>query len=251
MFFNVSLDPRTTMHPFFNRFHEALHHHHHHRHAARHGHRGFAGFGGRHGFGDGPQSAGLDGLSRGRKLGSADLQLLLLALLAERPSHGYELIKALDERSNGYYSPSPGMVYPALTYLEEIGHAGVEVQGAKKLYSITADGLTHLEAHRADVDALLEQLAYIGKRMDDVRRAMAGHDAPDDAGDFDAPGAFGGRSHGRHAAGTPEVRAARRSLKSALIEKTGASVAEQARIAAILERAAAEIRGETDDKTAK
>ena len=233
------------MHPLFHRFHEALHRHHHHHHAARHGHRGFAGFGGRHGFADGPHGAGFDGLNRGRKLGSADLQLLLLALLAERPSHGYELIKALDERSNGYYSPSPGMVYPALTYLEEIGHASVEVQGAKKLYSITGEGLTHVEAHRADVDALLEQLAWIGKRMDDVRRAMSGDAAPDDAGDFDAPGAFGGRGRGRHAAGTPEVRAARRSLKSALIEKSGATLDEQRRIAEILERAAAEIRGES------
>lgn len=231
------------MHPFFHRFHEAFHRHHQHHHMNRHGHRGFAGFGGRHGFSGGPSGVGFDGLNRGRKLGSVDLQLLLLALLAERPSHGYELIKALDERSNGYYAPSPGMVYPALTYLEEIGHASVEVQGAKKLYSITETGLTHLESQRASVDALLEQLAYIGKRMDEVRRAMGGGDAPNDAADFDSPQAFGGR--GRHAAGSLEVRAARRSLKSALIEKSGATLAEQKRIAGILERAAAEIRGDT------
>jgi DNA-binding PadR family transcriptional regulator len=233
------------MHPLFHRFHEAFHHHHHQHHLNRHGHRGFAGFGGRHGMPGDPQAAGFDGLGRGRKLGSADLQLLLLALLAERPSHGYELIKALDERSNGYYTPSPGMVYPALTYLEEIGHASVEPQGAKKLYSITEAGLTHLEGQRASVDALLEQLAYIGKRMDEVRRAMAGGDTSDDSADFDSPRAFGGR--GRHAAGTPEVRAARRSLKSALIEKSGATLAEQKRIAAILERAAAEIRGDSGE----
>jgi DNA-binding PadR family transcriptional regulator len=232
------------MHPLFHRFHEAFHRHPHH--AARRGHHGFAGFGGWHGFPGDPRSTGFDGLHRGRKLGSADLQLLLLALLAERPSHGYELIKALDERSNGYYSPSPGMVYPALTYLEEIGHASVEAQGAKKLYSITETGLTHLEGERANVDSLLEQLAYIGKRMADMRRAMDGSDAGDDGGDFDSPQAFGGR--GRHAAGAPEVRAARRSLKSALIEKSGATVAEQRRIAEILERAAAEIRGDAAHK---
>ncbi len=78
---------------------------------------------------------------------------------------------------------------------------------------------------------------------------MAGGDSVDDAGDFDAPGAFHGRGRGRHAAGTPEVRAARRSLKSALIEKSGATVDEQKRIAAILERAAAEIRGDTASST--
>jgi DNA-binding PadR family transcriptional regulator len=232
------------MHAFFHRFHEAFHHHHH---AGRHGHRGFAGFDGRHGFSGDPRGHGIDALHRGRKLGSADLQLLLLALLAERPSHGYELIKALDERSHGYYSPSPGMVYPALTYLEELAYASVETQGSKKLYSITAAGLTHLDHQRASVDALLEQLAWIGQRMDDMRNAMSGAGMPDDAADFDSPRAFGGRGRGRHAAGTPEVRAARRSLKSALIEKAGADAAEQQRIAQILERAAAEIRGEPGD----
>ena len=80
--------------------------------------------------------------------------------------------------------------------------------------------------------------------MEEVRRAMGSGDAPNDAADFDAPTAFGGR--GRHATGVPEVRAARRSLKSALIEKSGATLAEQKRIAEILERAAAEIRGTAD-----
>ena len=139
------------------------------------------------------------------------------------------------------------MVYPALTYLEEIGYASVEAQGTKKLYSVTVAGLSHLEEQRANVDALLEQLAWIGSRMDDVRQAMSGADAPDDAGDFDSPRAFHGRGRGRHAAGAPEVRAARRSLKSALIEKSGATVEEQRRIAKVLERAAAEIRGENND----
>jgi DNA-binding PadR family transcriptional regulator len=227
----------------FHRLHESLHRHHHHHHAGghhgRHGRRGFGGFGGRHGFsGDGP---GLDDLQRGRKLGSADLQLLLLALLAERPSHGYELIKSLDERSRGYYSPSPGMVYPALTYLEEIGHASVEPQGAKKLYSITAEGLGKLEEQRTAVDALLAQLAWFGQRMDEMRRAM-GATPGDDTADFDAPHGVDGYPGGRHAMGTPEIRAARRSLKSALIEKIAASADEQQRIAEILERAAAEIR---------
>ena len=116
------------MHPFFHTIHDAFHRHHHghhHRHGMHRGHRGFAGFGGRHGFPGDASRSGMDGLQRGRKLGAGDLQLLLLALLAERPSHGYELIQLLDERSKGYYSPSPGMVYPALTYLEEIGHASV------------------------------------------------------------------------------------------------------------------------------
>lgn len=194
-------------------------------------------FGGFPGEGRGP---GRGGLGPGRKLGSADLQLLILALLAEKPRHGYEVIKALDERSNGYYSPSPGMVYPALTYLEEISHATVAVEGTKKQYSITEEGVAHLEKNRAAVDSLLEQLAYIGKKMEYMRRAMSGESTEE--GDFDAPG----REHGHHGhwhKQAPELRQARRNLKSALIENFGASASEQQRIAAILDRAAAEIRG--------
>ena len=69
------------------------------------------------GFGGGMGMGGR-AFRAGRRLASGDLQLVLLALLAERASHGYELIKALEERSGGFYSPSPGMVYPALTWLE-------------------------------------------------------------------------------------------------------------------------------------
>jgi DNA-binding PadR family transcriptional regulator len=226
---------------FFDHLRQRLHHHHHHMARGGHGrHQHGFGFSPEHGFGGDPLR---QNFGRGRKLGSADLQLLLLALLAEKPSHGYELIKALDERSNGFYSPSPGMVYPALTYLEEIGHATVEAQGSKKLYSVTEAGLTHLEQNRAAVDALLQQMAWIGSRMDELRRAMAGgaNESDDGAGDFDAPQMFGrrGRSHGE----SSEVRQARRNLKSALIAKSGATAEEQRRIAEILEQAAAAIRG--------
>src|SRR5208282_842328 len=91
-----------------------------------HGGRGFGGFVA--GF-TGGRGLGGGSFRTGRKLSSADLQLIILALLAEKPSHGYELIKSLEERSSGFYSPSPGMVYPALSYLEEIGHASVEPEG--------------------------------------------------------------------------------------------------------------------------
>ena len=84
----------------------------------------------------------------GRKLDAIDIQLVILALLAEQPAHGYELIKTLEERSGGFYTPSPGVIYPALTYLHEIGHTSVEQQGTRKLYSITPQGKAHLEASR-------------------------------------------------------------------------------------------------------
>jgi DNA-binding PadR family transcriptional regulator len=243
------------MRHFFHRLHEF--------HAARHGghHHGFFGFGADDGF---PGRGGRAGrFGPGRKLGSADLQLLLLALLAEKASHGYELIKALDERSNGYYTPSPGMVYPALTYLEEIGMATVQAEGTKKLYSITEAGLTHIEKNREAVDTMLQQLQWIGRKMDHLRRAMSGEaGAEDEASDFDSPHAgherhhrhhhadHEGRREGRREGGrgdspdlAPEIRMAKRKLKSALIEKIGSGQDEQRRIAEILERAAAEIRG--------
>jgi len=230
---------------FFERFHPlARHLHHAHHHAGRHGHRGFHGFGFDRGAGGFPGEPGRggSGLGPGRKLGSADLQLLILALLAEKPHHGYEIIKALDERSNSYYSPSPGMVYPALTYLEEIGHATVEAEGTKKLYSITVAGLAHLDENREAADTLLKQLVWIGQKMDKMRAALNEGAAPSDASEFFAMerGGRGGRG-GRHSFGT-ELHAAIHSLRDMLRSVQGASADEQKRIAAILQRAAEEIR---------
>lgn len=193
----------------------------------RGGGRGFGGFGGGFMGGGGAE------FRTGRKLGSADLQLLVLAQLAEKPSHGYEIIKALDEKSGGFYSPSPGMIYPALTYLEELGYATVETSGAKKLYTLTSEGNEHLAVNRAAVDALLAQLKQIGERMDNVRRAFSGEEGGSE--DDELPG--------RGRAGFKEIWAARHELKAAMHSKKGSSPEEYRRIADILRRAAAEILG--------
>lgn len=193
---------------------------------------------GRHHGGRGHFAAGfMGGLSRGggsfrtgRKLGGPDLQLLVLALLEEKPSHGYELIKALEERSGGFYSPSPGMIYPALTYLEEIGHATVEADGAKKLYRLTDAGRSHLDENRATVEAMLAELSRIGSKMERVRRVFSGEETAGDDDDFD-PRRYG------------ELHSARRALKMALHHKHHCSPEEAKRIADILRRAAAEIVG--------
>jgi DNA-binding PadR family transcriptional regulator len=162
----------------------------------------------------------------GRRLASGDLQLVLLALLEERASHGYELIKALEERSGGFYSPSPGMIYPALTWLEEVGYASVTAEGAKKLYSITDSGRAYLKENREAADAMLSQLDYIGRKMGRVREIFGGFDEDDEA---DAQG----------------VGAARRDLRQALRDKRGAAADERQRIAEILREAAARIRGKS------
>ena len=160
----------------------------------------------------------------GRKLDATDIQLVILALLAEQPAHGYELIKTVEERSGGFYTPSPGVIYPALTYLLEIGHTSVEQQGTRKLYSITPEGKTHLEENRANTEAILDALERVGGRMEQVREAFAG------VGDSD-----GGASD--------EVHRARHALKHALRRKHGCDPEEAKRIAKILDRAAAEILG--------
>jgi DNA-binding PadR family transcriptional regulator len=193
-----------------------------------HGSRGLGRFG--RGFMDGD---GLGGraFGMGRKLASGDLQLLILALLADKPRHGYEIIKDLDERSNGFYVPSPGMIYPALTYLDEIGYATIETDGTRKRYHITDAGRQHLAENRASADALFAQFGRVGEHMDRVRRAMRVADPQDEASVL-----RGGR-------GSKELQRARRDLKAALAEKSESPREEQERIIGILARAAAEIRG--------
>jgi DNA-binding PadR family transcriptional regulator len=123
-------------------------------------HRG--GHGGRHGrrgdMGDG------DMMRAGRMLAQGDLRLLALALIAEQPRHGYEIIKVLEDKTGGWYAPSPGIVYPTLTYLEEAGYVTAQADGAKRLYTITAEGRGYLEENRTFVDALLERLEAVGER---------------------------------------------------------------------------------------
>src|SRR2546430_6543104 len=106
---------------------------------------------------------GGDMIRAGRMLAHGDLRLIALALIAEQPRHGYDIIKQLEERTSGWYSPSPGIVYPTLTYLEEAGHLTSQADGAKKLYTITDEGRSYLEENRAFVDAVLDRLAAIRK----------------------------------------------------------------------------------------
>src|SRR5262249_4956101 len=100
-----------------------------------------------------------------------------LALIAEQPRHGYEIIKVLEDKTAGWYSPSPGIVYPTLTYLEEAGYVTAQAEGAKKLYTITDEGRAHLDENRDFVDAGLERLAFIRERRPRPRRRLGGGDS--------------------------------------------------------------------------
>jgi DNA-binding PadR family transcriptional regulator len=194
------------------------------RHRHRHGGGSLWGGRGDHGYGDD------DNFMRGRKFSGDDLQLMLLALIAEAPRHGYELIKALETRSNGFYAPSPGMVYPALTYLEELGFVTVQQEGNRKRYEISEAGRGHLAANQDQVDMLLAKLSFVAHKMESMRRAYTAQD--EDEGD-------GGRDARWH----PKLRQAKYALKLALLRRVDADENEHLRVAEILLRAAAEIEG--------
>jgi DNA-binding PadR family transcriptional regulator len=139
----------------------------------RRGRFGGFGFGGRHGmggFGSGRDAE--DWMRARRMLAQGDLRLVALALIAEAPRHGYEIIKQLEEKTADWYSPSPGIVYPTLTYLEEAGYVTASTEGAKKLYTITDEGRAYLDANRDVVDAILDRLTALGERVNRWRRTV-------------------------------------------------------------------------------
>ena len=150
---------------------------------------------------------------RGRMFQHGDLRLLILALIAETPRHGYEIIREIEARLGGAYAPSPGVVYPTLTLLEEQGFARSETtEGSKRQYTITEAGTAHLGTEAATVDAIF------------ARIAEAGGD-----GDF-----------------TPRILRAMANLRFALklrMGRGGLDDASAAKIAAILDAAALEIEG--------
>jgi DNA-binding PadR family transcriptional regulator len=139
-------------------------------HSHDHGrHCGEKHFRGRHGEGDrefgGRGFGGREwaGRFRGRVFDSGDLRFVILRLIAEKPSYGYEIIKEIEERLGGSYAPSPGVVYPTLTLLEELGYVTVSVgDGTKKLHTITAEGAAALEANKPAIDALFERMQQAG-----------------------------------------------------------------------------------------
>jgi DNA-binding PadR family transcriptional regulator len=218
-------------------------HHHEHREFQRERHCSPSG---RSGHGHGRRNRGRNGRGGnpfrvGKMLGDGDLRLIVLALLTEQSRHGYDIIKALEEHTSGFYSPSPGIVYPTLTFLEEAGHASAATEGNKKVYTISKIGRAHLDENREQVDAVLSQIAKVGRELANARDSVDDTDRRSSAArsDRDIPHVI------------PEVNEARRELKHAIAEKLDASKLEQRRVAKILSDAAAAIRdtnsGEPDD----
>lgn len=195
----------------------------------------------------------------GRMLASGDVRLVALYLIEQQPRHGYDLIKAIEDRSGGFYSPSPGIVYPALTFLEEAGYVTSQADGNKKLYTITDRGRVHLDDNRESIDSTLGFLAKAGEQMSRFREfakadwPFSGRDSG--TGFADRP------SHGGHQPGwtpqpeqdrdlkdvVPELNDARRDLKAAIKTAKRGTPEQQRQAAAILQRAATEIAALGED----
>ncbi len=129
---------------------------------------------GDHGVGDhGPGEHGSGGRAgrggrggRGRRLfDHGELRYLILQLIGEKPRHGYDIIKAIEDLAAGTYSPSPGVIYPTLTLMEDLGQISQTTgsqnldEGGKKLYAITTDGTAYLADHQSLVEAILNRLS--------------------------------------------------------------------------------------------
>ena len=122
---------------------------------------GWAGWGWFGGHG-GPRRGG-PGRRGGRMFGQGDLKYVILQLLEEKPRHGYEIIKELEDRFAGAYAPSPGTVYPTLTMLEDLGYArATPEEGGRRIYDITPEGKKHLEENKGTVDDIFERIAQFG-----------------------------------------------------------------------------------------
>jgi DNA-binding PadR family transcriptional regulator len=99
-----------------------------------------------------------------RLLEHGDLKMLVLHLINEKPRHGYEIIKAIEDLAGGAYAPSPGVVYPTLTLLEELGQVESTAEGSRKSFSITPAGLEVLAQNKAAVDVILTRIAAFQPR---------------------------------------------------------------------------------------
>ena len=117
------------------------------------------------------------GRRRGRWFESGDLKYVILKLLRDKPRHGYEVMKELEEQLRGCYSPSPGSVYPTLQWLEDAGLVAAREIDGKKVYEITDEGRRFLDEHRDVLDDILERVRdaverTVGGAMGDVNRAV-------------------------------------------------------------------------------
>lgn len=109
----------------------------------------------------------------GRMFDAGALRLVVLGLIADEPRHGYDIIKALEARFQGAYSPSPGAIYPMLQMLEEADLVTSAATGNKRLYTITDAGRAYVEENRAELDRINAQL---DEASGDIRQSAIGEE---------------------------------------------------------------------------
>ncbi|MBO9624699.1 MAG: PadR family transcriptional regulator [Sphingomonas sp.] len=118
-----------------------------------------------------------EGRGRRRMFDGSELRLILLKLIEESPRHGYDLIREIEARSGGAYAPSPGVVYPTLTLLDDMGLVEAKAEGTRKAFAITEAGTAELQEKAEEVEALFARLAALGEHQartsgGPIRRAM-------------------------------------------------------------------------------
>ena len=118
------------------------------------------------------------------KLAEGDIRLAALAMIAEAPRRGYEIITLIEEKTADWYSPSPNIVYPLLTNLADEGYLTASAE-PPRLYTITDNGRAYLKESRDLADAVLNRLTALGERVNRWRRAL-GTDKPQEVGDDSA-----------------------------------------------------------------
>lgn len=177
----------------------------------------------RPGFGRGGEGEGRGG-GRGRRrmFEGGELRLVLLLLIESEPRHGYDLIREIETRTGGVYSPSPGIVYPTLTYLEEAGYVTAATEGSKKLYTITDEGRAYLDSHGDLIKIVLDRLTALGERVNRWRSERGDRDNRRDL--------------------PPLVEASFDNLRDIVAKRLGGDAEAESRLVEILARAATELQ---------
>ncbi len=138
------------------------------------GHKAMKGF-----FGRGPWRGHGFGPGRGRMFEKGDLKYVVLDLIKDKPAHGYEVMRALEDRFRGFYSPSAGSVYPTLQMLEDLGYVTSTQQDGKKVYEITASGREFLEENQSSVRNIWGRVGggwdpEMGREIHEIRHEVMG-----------------------------------------------------------------------------
>lgn len=171
---------------------------------------------------------------RGKWLSADDLRLVVLYLLSERPRHGYDIIRAIETHTSGFYAPSPGMIYPILSRLETDELAVPKENGTKKIFELTQQGRSLLSKNSQTIVTIMEQIKTFGEKMAYFQNQLLQEEQANER--------WGGGFGRENLDLKTEFVKTRRELKAAIFEKIAASFEEKKRVLEVMKKAVAEIR---------